>query len=75
MSLSRAQLQEPVRVPPTVAAYRVTYRIDPPGEFGDCLFVVKKEISRYTPQDPHDWLSQTKSDWVGKKVISVERVD
>lgn len=59
----------------TMANYRVTYKMDPPGDYGDTLFVVHKEISRYSPQDPHLWLIETKADWVGKKVISVERMD
>ena len=58
-----------------MAAYRVTYRMDPPGEWGETLFVVKKEISRYSPQTPHDWFKENKEDWVGKKVISIESLD
>ena len=58
-----------------MAAYRVTYRMDPPGDFGDTLFVVRREISRYTPMAPHDWYVENKTDWVGKKVISIEMVD
>ena len=58
-----------------MANYRVTYRMDPPGEFGDILFVLHKEISRYSPQDPHEWFLQSKADFVGKKVISIERMD
>jgi hypothetical protein len=58
-----------------MASYRVTYRMNPPGEFGDTLFVMKKEISRYTPQLPHEWFMESKTDWTGKTVISIEAVD
>ena len=58
-----------------MAKYRITYRLEPPGEAGDVLFVVNRDISRYTPQEPHEWFLERKSDWVGKKVISVEMID
>ena len=55
--------------------FRVTYRMDPPGDAGDILFVVYKEITRYTQQDPYEWYLAGKSDWAGKKIISIEMVD
>lgn len=55
--------------------YRVTYKMDPPGEAGDIVFVVYKEISRYTAQDPYDWFVQARSEWAGKKILSIEMVD
>jgi hypothetical protein len=58
-----------------MAGYRVTYRMDPPGEFGETLFVLRKEISRYTPQTPHEWYLENKGDWQGKRIISIEAVD
>ncbi|HZY70155.1 MAG TPA: hypothetical protein VFF67_04150 [Thermoplasmata archaeon] len=58
-----------------MAGYRVTYKMDPPGEWGETVFTVRKEISRYSAPAPHDWLRETKSDWAGKRVISVESVD
>lgn len=58
-----------------MAHYRVTYRMNPPGEFGDTLFVMKKEFSRYAAQTPHEWLVQNRDDWADKKVVSVEAVD
>jgi hypothetical protein len=49
--------------------------MDPPGEFGETLFVLRKEISRYTPQTPHEWYLENKGDWQGKRIISIEAVD
>jgi hypothetical protein len=74
MELGRG-LKNPRCLRRDVAHYKVTYKMDPPGEFGDTLFIMKREISRYTPQSPHDWYLENKSDWVGKRVISIESVD
>ncbi len=58
-----------------MARYRVTYKLEAPPEVADIVFVVYKEMSRYTKQDPFDWFMERKSEWTGKKVISVEMVD
>lgn len=57
-----------------MAAYRITYKMEPAGEFGDILFVARREISRYSPQEPHDWYAEHKAEWVGKKIVSIEMV-
>ncbi|MCI4337132.1 MAG: hypothetical protein L3K17_08105 [Thermoplasmata archaeon] len=53
----------------------MTYKMNPPGEFGETLFVMKKEFSRYAAQTPHEWFVQNKADWADKQVVSIEAVD
>jgi hypothetical protein len=55
--------------------YRVTYKMESPADVADIVFVVYKEMSRYTKQDPFDWFMEGKAEWAGKKVLSVEMVD
>ncbi|HTT44501.1 MAG TPA: hypothetical protein VMH38_00595 [Thermoplasmata archaeon] len=55
--------------------YRVTYKMDVPGEDGNILFVVFKEISRYTRQDPYDWFKESRAEWAGRKIVSIEMID
>ncbi|HZY91846.1 MAG TPA: hypothetical protein VFG07_03605 [Thermoplasmata archaeon] len=58
-----------------MAHYRVTYKMNAPSEFGDTLFVMRKEISRYTPAAPHEWLKENLTEWEGRTIISVESMD
>lgn len=58
-----------------MASYRVTYKMNPPGEFGDAIFVTRREISRYTPQMPHEYFLENKADWAGKTIIAIEQAD
>ena len=55
--------------------YKVTYKMEAPTDVADIIFTVYVEVTRYTKQDPLEWYTERRSDWAGKKILSIEMVD